>query len=97
LQPSSSEEESSSSAESDGTLLMVESSANPLGMALDGRLLHVSGASLVAVDVFDMQGRPVVSFRNVSGAVNLGAIRQGGYVVRVRSGSFSLVRRVTVK
>lgn len=96
-QPSSSEEESSSSAESDGTLLMVESSANPLGMALDGRLLHVSGASLVAVDVFDMQGRPVVSFRNVSGAVNLGAIRQGGYVVRVRSGSFSLVRRVTVK
>jgi len=96
-QPSSSEEESSSSAETDGTLLMVESSANPLGMALDGRLLHVSGASLVAVDVFDMQGRPVVSFRNVSGAVNLGAIRQGGYVVRVRSGSFSLVRRVMVK
>ena len=67
--------ESSSSAESDGTLLMVESSANPLGMALDGRLLHVSGASLVAVDVFDMQGRPVVSFRNVSGAVNLGACK----------------------
>lgn len=96
-QPSSSEEESSSSAESGETLLMVESSANPLGIALDGRLLHVSGASLVAVDVFDMQGRPVVSFRNVSGAVNLGAIRQGGYVVRVRSGSFSLVRRVTVK
>lgn len=96
-QSSSSEVDSSSSAEFDGTLLMVESSANPLGMALDGRLLHVSGASLVAVDVFDMQGRPVVSFRNVSGAVNLGAIRQGGYVVRVRSGSFSLVRRVTVK
>ncbi|MBR5692146.1 MAG: cellulase family glycosylhydrolase [Fibrobacter sp.] len=96
-QPSSSEEESSSSAESGETLLMVESGASPLGMALDGRLLHVSGASLVAVDVFDMQGRPVVSFRKVSGAVNLGTIRQGGYVVRVRSGSFSLVRRVTVK
>ena len=66
-------------------------------MALDGRLLHVSGASLVAVDVFDMQGRPVASFGKVSGVVNLGAIRQGGYIVRVRSGSFSLVRRVTVK
>ena len=98
---SSSEEVSSSSvsssSSSSGTLAVVGTAGRSLGMVLDGRQLHISGASGAAVDIFDMQGRPVATFRNVSGAVDLGSLRQGGYLVRVRSGSFGLVRRVTLR
>ena len=98
---SSSEEVSSSSvsssSSSSGTLAVVGTAGRSLGMVLDGRQLHISGASGAAVDIFDMQGRPVATFRNVSGAVDLGSLRQGGYIVRVRSGSFGLVRRVTLR
>jgi len=98
---SSSEEVSSSSvsssSSSSGTLAVVGTAGRSLGMVLDGRQLHISGASGAAVDIFDMQGRPVATFRNVSGAVDLGSLRQGGYIVRVRSGAFGLVRRVTLR
>lgn len=98
---SSSEEVSSSSvsssSSSSGTLAVAGTAGRSLGMVLDGRQLHISGASGAAVDIFDMQGRPVATFRNVSGAVDLGSLRQGGYIVRVRSGSFGLVRRVTLR
>jgi sulfate adenylyltransferase subunit 1 (EFTu-like GTPase family) len=60
-------------------------------------MLQIEGVDNVQVDVFDMQGRPVASFRQVKGAVNLGMLRQGNYIVRVRSGSNSLIRRISIK
>jgi flagella basal body P-ring formation protein FlgA len=55
------------------------------------------GVDMAMVDVFDLQGRPVASFKQVKGAVNLGMLRQGNYIVRVRSGSNSLIRRISIK
>ena len=91
---SSSATPSSSSSDSD---VIVATSARTLSFELAGRMLHVLGASDVAVDVFDMQGRPLVSLGHVSGPVNLGTLRQGNYVVRLRAGSNSVVRRIAVK
>jgi hypothetical protein len=52
---------------------------------------------MVRLDVFDMQGRPVASFKQVSGSVALDMLRQGNYVVRVRAGSNSLTRKIVIK
>ena len=66
-------------------------------MAVAGRTLHVSGASDMSVEVFDMQGSPVATFAHVKGSVNLEMLRQGSFVVRLRAGSNTLVRRIVVK
>lgn len=61
----------------------------------DGSLLTVPSES--QVDVFDMQGRPVFSARDIKGSVSLSHMAKGLYVVRVRNGSRSLVHRISVK
>ncbi len=94
LTSSSAEPESSSS---EGTTVAMSRVSNPLSMAVAGRTLHVSGASDMSVEVFDMQGSPVATFAHVKGSVNLEMLRQGSFVVRLRAGSNSLVRRIVVK
>lgn len=92
---SSSSVEGSSSSESTTVVNVFE--VNPLKVSMTGRMLQVSGAEKASVDVFDMQGSPVASFKQVAGSVSLENLRQGNYIVRVRSGSMNLTRRIAIK
>jgi endo-1,4-beta-xylanase len=67
-----------------------------LSMHLSGRTLSIAGATAAKVDVFDMQGRPVFSAKNVKGSVDL-KVAEGMYVVRVRDGSKSLTQKIAIK
>ena len=92
---SSSSVEGSSSSET--TTLVNVFEVNPLKVSMTGRMLQVTGAERASVDVFDMQGSPVASFKQVTGSVSLENLRQGNYIVRVRSGSMNLTRRIVMK
>ena len=98
---SSSSVASSSSAEptssSIGTTGIVAQNMGSLKLSVAGRMLNVGGVEWADVNVFDMQGRPVASFKQVKGAVNLDMLRQGNYIVRVSAGSDSLTRRISIK
>ena len=98
---SSSSVASSSSAEptssSIGTTGIVAQNMGSLKLSVAGRMLNVGGVEWANVNVFDMQGRPVASFRQVKGAVNLDMLRQGNYIVRVSAGFDSLTRRISIK
>jgi endo-1,4-beta-xylanase len=67
-----------------------------LSAQITGRILSIAGATAAKVDVFDMQGRPVFSAKNVKGSVDLG-VAEGMYVVRVRDGSASLTKRIAIR
>ena len=91
---------SSSAVESSSSVsptLAMSRVLSPLSMVVAGRMLHVSGANDISVEVFDMQGRPLMAIAHVKGAVNLESLHQGNVVVRLRAGSNSLVRRIVVK
>ncbi|MBR2058099.1 MAG: T9SS type A sorting domain-containing protein, partial [Fibrobacter sp.] len=47
--------------------------------------------------VFNMQGRPVFSTKCEKGSIELNGISDGLYMVRVRSGSASLVQKISIK
>lgn len=98
---SSSSVASSSSAEPTssfiGTTGIVAQNMGSLKLSVAGRMLNVGGVEWANVNVFDMQGRPVASFRQVKGAVNLDMLRQGNYIVRVSAGFDSLTRRISIK
>ena len=94
---SSSEAEVNSSSSEEHTTFVQAYAVNPLKVSVAGRMLQITGADVVQVEVFDMQGSPVASFRQVAGSVSLEKLRQGNYIVRVRSGSMSLTRRVSIK
>ena len=79
------------------TTFAAASVTSPVLLMVENRTLHVSGAEMVRLDVFDMQGRPVESFKQVKGSVSLENLRQGNYIVRVRAGSNSLIRRISIK
>ena len=68
-----------------------------LSMHLVGRTLSIAGATAAKVEVFDMQGRPVFSAKNVKSSIELNSISEGIYMVRVREGSTSLVKRMAIK
>lgn len=79
------------------TTFAAASVTSPVLLAVENRTLHVSGAEMVRLDVFDMQGRPVANFKQVKGSVSLDMLRQGNYIVRVSAGSNSLTRRISIK
>ena len=95
--PATSSSTSPETSSSDGSVLVMSPVANPLSLVVAGRTLHVSGASDIAVEIFDMKGTPIATFGHVSGAVSLDMLRQGSFVVRLRSGSDTLIRRIVVK
>lgn len=66
-------------------------------MNLVGRTLSIVGASNAKVQVFDLRGRPVYSVVTSKGSVDLSAISDGLYVVRVKAGSKTLERRVALR
>ena len=68
-----------------------------LSMSLAGRTLSITGATAAKVELFDMQGRPVFSAKNVKGSVELQGIAEGLYIVRVRSGSTSMAKRIAIR
>ena len=70
--------------------------ASKLSTHLSGRTLFIAGATSAKVDIFDMQGRPVFSAKNVKGSVDL-KVSEGLYVVRVRDGSSNLTQRIAIK
>ena len=78
--------------------ISIARSAGPgsITTQLSGHTLLITGAKSAIVDVFDMQGRPVFSAKNVKGSVDL-KIPEGLYVVRVRDGSTNLTRRIAIK
>lgn len=92
---SSSNKAKSSSSEED--TFVIAKIINPMTISLEGRMLHISGAKWVNIDVFDMQGRSVASFKQVKSSASLESLLQGCYIVRVQSGSNSLTRRIAIK
>ena len=88
--PSNTPESSSATA-----ALKDFASAN-LNVNVHGKMLQISGAT-VNVDVFDMQGRPMMKLRNISGAASLAALSNGNYIVRINAESKSIVKRITLK
>ena len=76
---------------------MLFRSIDLLSAQINGRTLSIAGAKSAKIDVFDMQGRPVFSAKNVKGPVELAGISEGLYIVRVRSGSTSLTKRIVIR
>ena len=73
---------------------------NNISTHIAGRTLFITGATATnsaKIDVFDMQGRPIFSMENSKGVFDLSSIADGLYVVRVRSGSASLVTRISIR
>lgn len=81
----------------ENTTVVMAPVSNSILLSVEGHMLHVGGAAWANVDVLDMQGRPVVGFKQVSGSVALDMLRHGNYVVRVRTGSNSLTRQISIK
>ncbi len=71
--------------------------ATHLSMQIAGRTLSIAGATVAKVDIFDVQGRPVFSAKNVKKAVELSGLSEGLFVVRVRDGSKSLTQKIAIK
>ena len=100
---SSSQEGVSSSSESDPStssseaMITMAQRVSPISLTVENRMLHIGGVEQVQVNVFDMQGSPVASFGQVRGSVSLENLRQGHYIVRVRSGSNNLVRHISIR
>ena len=110
MKPASSSVKSSSSAASSSSKNVKVSSssdkptnvaaapaATPFEVTLEGRMLRIGGTEWVSVEVFDMQGRPVANLKQVKSAVSLESLRQGSYIVRIRSRTNSQVRQVLLK
>ncbi len=68
-----------------------------LGMSFANKNLYVNGTDRAKVELFDMQGRPVLKALNVNGSVSLQGVANGLYVVRVSTGSLSLMKRIVIQ
>ena len=77
--------------------IKLATTASNLSMHLSGRTLTITGAVTAKVELFDMQGRPVFSAKNVKGSVELQGVSEGLYVVRVHEGSRNLLQRIAIK
>ena len=94
------EPESSSSTENSSESQSVHIpvyNLQQISVHLADRILSIAGATTADVEVFDMQGRPVFSAKDVKASVSLSSLSEGLFIVRVRDGSKSLMQRITVK
>ncbi|SHH65892.1 Por secretion system C-terminal sorting domain-containing protein [Fibrobacter sp. UWH9] len=66
-------------------------------VAVAGRMLNIAGVTSADVDLFDLQGRPMVRLKNVVGSADLSAVPSGNYIVRVRSGAVNMTRKVNLR
>ena len=82
---------------SSASTMNITANVSSLAVAVIDHTLYVAGVEKARVDVFDLQGRPVMGMSQVSGSVSLESLRQGSYIVRVRAGSMNYVRRISIK
>ena len=68
----------------------------PVSVAVNDRTLLIEGGQ-ATVEVFDLQGRPLARFSQVSGAVELAKFNAGSYILRVKSGTQVQNRKITLK
>ena len=94
---SSSSAENSSSSSDGSTEIVMLPSMSSLSVALVGRSLEIASANPVNVEIFDMQGRLLKRIPQVNGLVSLASLRQGSYIVRVRSLSSNWTRRISIR
>lgn len=66
-------------------------------VTLEGRTLQVVGEGYVSVNLFDMQGRLMARFGQVSGTVNLEKMAPGRYILQVRSGLAQKSHQIVLK
>jgi len=86
----------SSSAGQDSFLALRGISQSRLSVSLSGRMLLIEGGQ-ATVEVFDLQGRPLARFSQVSGVVELAKFNAGSYILRVKSGTQVQNRKITLK
>ena len=72
-------------------------SHSSLSTYLAGRTLFITDDAKAKIDIFDMQGRPIFSTKCKNGRVDLSTIAEGLYVVRVKNGSTSIVKKISIK
>lgn len=65
-------------------------------ITLNSRTLAIAGG-IATVEIFDMQGRPLRVFRQVSGSVSLESLQAGAYIVRAYSASDVVTKRLQVR
>ncbi len=68
----------------------------PVSVGMNGRTLQVAGGQ-ATIHVFDMQGRPLARFDQVSGAIGLEMLNSGNYILRIKSGGQVQNRRIMLK
>ena len=68
----------------------------PVSVVVNGRTLLIEGGQ-ATVEVFDLQGRPLARFSQVSGAVDLTKFNAGSYILSVKSGTQVQNRKITLK
>jgi hypothetical protein len=64
---------------------------------LEGRHLQVVGGGSVSVNLFDMQGRMMARFGQVSGTLNLENVAPGRYILQIRSGKVQKNSQIVLK
>lgn len=82
---------------SSNSMAIAAVNAAAFKVAMNGRTLQIDGANNVNVNVFDFQGRPMASFRNVNGSLNLETLATGNYIVRVSAGFQATTKRISLK
>ncbi len=65
-------------------------------ISLNSRTLAIAGG-IATVEIFDMQGRPLRVFRQVSGSVSLESLQAGTYIVRAYSNSNVVTKRLQIR
>ncbi len=65
-------------------------------ISLNSRTLAIAGG-IATVEIFDMQGRPLRVFRQVSGNVSLESLQAGAYIVRAYSNSNVVTKRLQIR
>lgn len=72
-------------------------SSKTLTVSFSSRILEIQSVKPATVDLFDMQGRAIKQLSQASGQVSLESVLPGTYIVRVRAGSESWTRRISIR
>jgi hypothetical protein len=75
--------------------IRLASDTRSLGVSIAGRVVTVG--DMKALQVFDMQGRPVYQAQKVAGSVSLADLPAGPYVLRAHDGSSWKVQRIQLR
>lgn len=98
---SNSTQQNSSSGQAEDPELEPQSigtlARNAISLSVYGQILQINGADAADVSVFDMQGRPVLIQRNVSGSLFLKDIATGSYIVQIKAPNANLTRKISIK